>query len=160
MSLHFDLKFNGPIGLGVQGVLYLSDTPAHQGAFSCIPGFHRQIEKWLAALPEEANPSDHLDEEATVAVPGRAGDLILWRTTLPHKAGANTGERPRVAQYISMGPAPEDPQARKEARAHRINVFSERLTGLGKNEKAAEHQHGTTAELTPLGRRLLGIDAW
>lgn len=38
--------------------------------------------------------------------------------------------------------------------------WQERLTGLGKNEKEKEHYQGTTAELTPLGQKLLGLDLW
>jgi hypothetical protein len=37
----------GPIAFGVQGVLYLVDTPEDEGAFYCVPGFHRKIGPWL-----------------------------------------------------------------------------------------------------------------
>ena len=36
-----EAKANRPIVGGVQGVLYLVDTPAANGAFVCVPGFHR-----------------------------------------------------------------------------------------------------------------------
>ena len=42
--LHWDMSLDGPVdGLKVQGVLYLTDTPANQGAFTCIPGFHHKL---------------------------------------------------------------------------------------------------------------------
>ena len=37
---------------------------------------------------------------------------------------------------------------------------SERLTGLGKNQKEKEHHQGKTAELTSLGKKLLGLEPW
>ena len=46
--LHWDMSLdNMPVTLKVQGVLYLADTPGNQGAFTCIPGFHRKLEGWL-----------------------------------------------------------------------------------------------------------------
>ena len=46
------------------------------------------------------------------------------------------------------------------ARQRRITGWQERLTGLGQDQKEKEHFQGQTAELTPLGRKLLGIDRW
>jgi hypothetical protein len=34
------------------------------------------------------------------------------------------------------------------------------LTGLGKNEEEKEHAEGKTAELTELGKKLLGLERW
>ena len=48
--LHWDTKLEPPIEFWVQGVLYLTDTAANQGAFTCVPGFHRQLESWLKEL--------------------------------------------------------------------------------------------------------------
>jgi hypothetical protein len=62
-----------------------------------------------------------------------------------------------MAQYISMFPAREEDEAQRQ---RRITGWQERLTGLGKDEKEKEHFHGRTAELTPLGRKLLGLDRW
>ena len=56
-----------------------------------------------------------------------------------------------------MSPAPKD---NEEGRQKRITGWRERLTGLGKEEKEKEHLQGETAELTPLGRKLLGLDSW
>ncbi len=42
--LHWDRKLDHPArGLGVQGILYLNDTPDNQGAFTCVPGFHLKL---------------------------------------------------------------------------------------------------------------------
>jgi hypothetical protein len=62
-----------------------------------------------------------------------------------------------MAQYITMSPAREE---NEEARQRRITGWRERLTGLGQEKEEKEHFHGRTAELAPLGRKLLGLDRW
>jgi hypothetical protein len=157
--LHWDMSLEMPVRLKVQGVLYLADTPPNQGAFTCIPGFHRKLEAWLKSLPSDADPRKVIRERSAEAIPisGKAGDLIIWHSALPHGSSPNSSTRPRLAQYITMSPAPEN---NEEARQLRITGWRERLTGLGKHQKEKEHHYGKTAELTPLGRKLLGLDRW
>lgn len=102
--LHWDAELVPPLGLAVQGILYLTDTPAEQGAFTCIPGFHRDIDDWLRALPHGADPYAHIPAEAARPIAGSAGDLVLWHHALPHAGSANRGVRPRVVQYLAMYP--------------------------------------------------------
>ncbi len=165
--LHWDTNLEPPIEFWVQGVLYLTDTAANQGAFSCVPGFHRRLEAWLKDLPAEANPREQdLESLGAEPIPGAAGDLIIWHSALPHGSSPNTATHPRIAQYITMFPSQGYDEA---ARIRRIRAWRERLAGLvievtGKktwelrNEK--EHQRGQTAELSSLGRKLLGLDGW
>jgi ectoine hydroxylase-related dioxygenase (phytanoyl-CoA dioxygenase family) len=104
-GLHWDTSLVPPIPLDIQGILYLSDTPAEQGAFRCVPGFHRRMEAWLGGLPAGADPrAQDLSAEA-VPVAGRAGDMVLWHAALPHGASPNRGTRPRLVQYIACFPA-------------------------------------------------------
>ena len=154
--LHWDMSLDMPVRLKVQGVLYLTDTPADQGAFTCIPGFHRKLEDWLNNLPEDIDARQVIRERDAdaKAVAGKAGDLVIWHSALPHGSSPNSGDLPRIVQYITMSPAPKD---NGEARQNRITGWRERLTGLGKAEKEREHLQGKTAELTPLGRKLLGV---
>ena len=158
-GMHWDANLdNRPVGFGVQGVLYLTNTAENQGAFQCVPGFHNIIEDWLDALPEGEDPRrQDLHALGSIRVPANPGDLIIWRTSLPHFASLNTSNRPRIAQYITMNPANDSNQAACQSR---VNWWQERLTGLGKNAKEEEHYHSKTAKLTPLGRKLLGMDKW
>jgi hypothetical protein len=104
-----------PIQGGIQGVLYLVDTPPQNGAFVCVPGFHRKLDAWLDELPPD---TDNLREAFNRQFPAggpdalrvgaAAGDLIIWDTRLPHTGSVNCGTKPRVCQYISMFPAPVD----------------------------------------------------
>ena len=157
-SLHWDVKFDSrPVTFSVQGVLYLTDTPEDQGAFICVPGFHHRLEHWLDNLPQDADPVEQdLLALGARRIPADAGDLIIWRTALPHVASTNRGTAPRVAQYITMTPANDS----AEARDHRTAFWRDRLSGLGRYAKEREHHELPTAELTPLGRKLAGVDPW
>lgn len=105
-NLHWDVSLQQPIPFGLQGLLYLTDTAANQGAFTVIPGFHRLINDWLEQLPEGTNPRDkallnNLEREPIAA---KAGDLIIWHHCLPHGSSPNTSDQPRIVQYINYQP--------------------------------------------------------
>ena len=103
--LHWDISLVPPVAFQVQGVIYLTDTRAEQGAFEAVPGFHRRIDAWLASLPDDVDPRRvDLSAEAR-RIAANAGDLIIWHSALPHGASPNTGGRPRLAQYVTQYPA-------------------------------------------------------
>ncbi|MGO9261739.1 MAG: phytanoyl-CoA dioxygenase family protein [Bryobacteraceae bacterium] len=103
--LHFDMSLELPIHFGLQGILYLTGTAAGQGAFTCVPGFHRKIEDWLRSLPPDTDPRQQdLHPFGPVPIPGQAGDLILWHHALPHGSSPNHASRPRIVQYIALRP--------------------------------------------------------
>jgi hypothetical protein len=109
--LHWDLSIKMPIPLSTAGILYFTDTPPEQGAFTLVSGFQRWGEAWLKALPPGADPRRQdlyaLDPRP---IGGRAGDLIIWHQALPHGASPNRGMRPRIVQYINMFPAHHEEQ--------------------------------------------------
>jgi hypothetical protein len=103
--LHWDTTIAPPHYFGVQGILYLADTAENQGAFTCIPGFHRKLGSWLASLPKGADPREAvLQHGGAKPIAAGAGDMVLWHQSLPHGSSPNSAERPRVAQYITMKP--------------------------------------------------------
>jgi len=103
--IHWDMTLTPPHCFSVQGILYLTDTPADQGAFSCIPGFHRTLESWLKDLPPSEDPRKAiLSHPGFTPIAGKAGDLVIWHQALPHGSSPNRGNRPRVAQYITLRP--------------------------------------------------------
>ncbi|QKJ29209.1 phytanoyl-CoA dioxygenase family protein [Mucilaginibacter mali] len=103
--LHWDVSLQLPIPFVLQGLLYLNDVTAADGAFHCVPGFHKNIDQWMAALPAGASPRvAALNELTPVAVPGKAGDLVIWHQALPHCATPNKGKTPRMVQYITYKP--------------------------------------------------------
>lgn len=151
----------------VQGVLYLDHTPVERGGFCCVPGHHKLIERWAATgekVPgaptgDRRSPADKSEVEV-VPIVGEAGDLVVWSTRLLHGNGRNVSDRPRFAQYIAMFPPPDNEALREE----RVTVWKERrppnAAWAPGDPRHWEELHGTTAELTPLGRKLLGVDAW
>lgn len=104
--LHWDTSIKTPIPFSTGGILYLTDTPPEQGAFTLVPGFHRRIEAWLETLAPGADPrNEDMYALGPRAIGGRAGDFIIWHQALPHGASPNRGRRPRMVQYINMFPA-------------------------------------------------------
>ena len=110
-DLHWDVSLARPIPFGTQGILYLVDTPPEQGAFRCVPGFHRRLDAWLDALPADRDPRrEDLYPFGVKQVGGRAGDLVIWDHKLPHGASPNHGQRPRIVQYLNMYPTSYRPR--------------------------------------------------
>ena len=158
--IHWDLDTSKrPIAFGVQGVLYLEDTGEDQGTFQCVPGFHRYFEEWVRSQPEDRNPSQpHLEGLDISKIAGKAGDLLIWHRLLAHGNSVNRSDRPRLAQYITMSPANDvDEKARKD----RVHLWKERLSPKGfLGDERRWEENNPPAELTDLGRRLVGLDTW
>jgi hypothetical protein len=109
--LHWDVSVKTPIPLTTAGILYFTDTPPEQGAFTLVPGFQRWGESWLKQLPPGADPRQQdLYALGPRAIGGRAGDLIIWHQALPHGASPNRGRRPRMVQYVNMFPTDYEEQ--------------------------------------------------
>ena len=103
--VHWDVSLARPVPFGVQGILYLADTAADQGAFVCVPGFHRRIESWLDCLPDGIDPRKADFSAEAVPIVGRAGDLVIWHQALPHGSSPNRGALPRIVQYMIGRPS-------------------------------------------------------
>lgn len=104
-DLHWDVSIRQPSPFGLQGLLYLTDTPANQGAFTIVPGFHKKIGSWLQNLPPDVNPRNmNLHALGTKSIAANAGDFIIWNHLLPHGSSPNTGTHPRIVQYINYQP--------------------------------------------------------
>jgi len=102
--LHWDMSLAPPFHFGTQGLLYLCDTPANQGAFCCVPGFHRQLATWLASLPAGTDPRQVDLLPLAVPIAAEAGDFVIWHHFLPHGSSPNRGNYPRIVQYLNMYP--------------------------------------------------------
>ena len=162
---HWDLDTTKlPVPFNLQGVLALTDTDETMGGFQCIPGFHKNLETWISQQPIERNPFhpdlSRLPEGMKVTpIPMKAGDLLIWSQLLAHGNGRNEGTKPRLAQYITMSLANETD---KTASENRVNSWRDREAELWwrSEETAREPEFSSEAKLTPLGRKLLGLDSW
>lgn len=149
-----------PIGLRVQGVLCLTDTEEAQGGFQCVPGSHKQVPEILARQKPGAELRRPDISGLTVkSIAGKAGDLIIWHTGLLHGNGRNRTDRPRLAQYITMYPAREEDEAQRQSR---VAAWQNRTPhgNFPSEPRKWEETHGKTAELTDLGKKLLGLERW
>ncbi len=161
--IHWDIDTSQrPLPFEVQGLLALQDTPENGGGFQCVPGFPGRFEEWLRTQPSDRDPMrPDLTGLEVKQIRMRAGDLLIWNSLLPHGASPNRSELPRLAQYISMFPVPPDSEG---LRQERIRSWRERRLREGYafpgDPGKREQTFGTTAELTRLGRKLLGLDLW
>lgn len=150
----------------VQGVLALADQlDTDMGGFQCIPWLYRNYDTWKLTQPEDRDrfkPDTTGLEPEIVKVPLEAGDLLIFNSTEPHGIRPNnSGDKVRIAQYLSMMPAQQE---NEELREWRINSWKHRIAPEGYafpgDPRNWEKDRYATAELTPLGRKLLGLDAW
>jgi len=104
-DLHWDIDFDKPVAFGTQGILYLTDTPAEQGALTVVPGFQHRLSDWLQMLEPGRDPQrEDLHALGSMPISGQAGDMVIWHQSLPHGSRPNLGVRPRIVQYINMYP--------------------------------------------------------
>jgi ectoine hydroxylase-related dioxygenase (phytanoyl-CoA dioxygenase family) len=147
----------------VQGVLYLADTGENTGGFQCAPGHHKVVKEWVKNIEPGSKERPDMTNVPIVPIHGNAGDMVIWNTLLYHGNGRNLSDKPRLAQYITMFPA-HTGEEWGNRREDRILRWQERLppdaTWAPGDPREWEQKHGKTAELTPLGRKLLGMDAW
>jgi ectoine hydroxylase-related dioxygenase (phytanoyl-CoA dioxygenase family) len=150
----------------VQGVLALADqTDKNMGGFQCIPWLFKNYDRWKLTQPEDRDrfkPDVSGLEDKLVKVPLEAGDLLIFNSSEPHGIRPNHSEdKVRIAQYLSMMPAEEDNEA---IRQWRINSWRERIAPEGYafpgDPRNWEQTRYETAELSPLGEKLLGLTKW
>jgi len=148
----------------VQGVLALADqTDENMGGFQCIPELFRTYDTWKLSQPEDR---DHFKPDTKgfdlTKVKLEAGDLLIFNSSQPHGIRPNLSkDKVRIAQYISMMPAEEDnePLRQWRVRAWRDRIAPEGYAFPG-DPRNWEQTRYPTAELSPLGRKLLGLDRW
>ena len=150
----------------VQGVLALADqTDENMGGFQCIPELFRTYDTWKLTQPEDRNrfqPDTTGFENDFHKVKMEAGDLLIFNSSQPHGIRANNSkDKVRMAQYISMMPAEEDNEALKN---WRVNSWKNRIAPEGYafpgDPRNWEQTKYDTAELTDLGKKLLGLEKW
>lgn len=103
-GIHWDTSLEPPVPFYLQGLLYLTDTAEEQGAFACVPGFHRESERWVESLPEGSDPRQAEWGERLKPVAAKAGDLVIFHHALPHGPTPNRGKSPRIVQYVNCYP--------------------------------------------------------
>lgn len=165
--IHWDADTSrDPMPVSVQGVLSLVHQDGGDiGGFQCIPWLFEHFEEWLKTQPDSRDPHrpdmSGLDGklEKLELFPG---DLMIFNSLLAHGVAPNASEdKVRMAQYISMFPADERNLVEREERIRSWRELEPpaRAGFLG-DPRGWEKRNARTAELTPLGERLLGLKSW
>jgi hypothetical protein len=148
----------------VQGVLALADQDdENMGGFQCVPELFRTYNSWKLTQPADR---DRFKPDVTgfdmMKVKMNKGDLLIFNSLLAHGIRPNrSGNKVRIAQYISMMPAQEDNLALRE---WRVNSWRNRIAPEGYafpgDPREWEKTKYETAKLSELGERLLGLRTW
>lgn len=162
--IHWDVDTSiRPLPIGVQGVLSLQKQDGDVGGFQCVPELFEHFEDWEKTQPADRDPM-HPDMTGlkTVNIDMEPGDLMIFNSLLAHGVRPNHSEgRVRMAQYISMHPAE---YANEEDRQERIRLWREldhpKRDAFPGDPREWERKNATTAELSPLGEKLLGLARW
>lgn len=162
--IHWDVDTKQrPLPIGVQGVLSLKPQTKATGGFQCVPYLFEHFEEWVKTQPEDRNPimpdMTGLDRENVDLNPG---DLMIFNSLLAHGVRPNfSDDQVRMAQYVSMFPANDDDAA---DRAERIRLWRERdfpkRPDFPGDPRDWEKNNTTTATLSELGEKLLGLTDW
>jgi hypothetical protein len=160
-DIHWDTdpREEGPGSL--QGVVLLTDVTRDGGGFQCLPDVYQRLELWLDRHARRRSFDffkPGLNNCRATQIEGKAGDVIVWSTKLPHGSAANLSPRPRIAAFVSMQP-PEDSA---ELRASMKKWW---LTKRAPNSWRGlpgqlETEPGTPAALSELGLKLIGVLPW
>ncbi|HEX4216548.1 MAG TPA: phytanoyl-CoA dioxygenase family protein [Candidatus Dormibacteraeota bacterium] len=131
--------------LQVGGCYYFTDVLPEGGGIHIVPGGHRIVEEKARASAEGRKLYrgwKRLDDfPETVEVTGEAGDFALLHHLMPHAASSNRRPVARVAQFTRWTRVDHAHYPAKPAAPDRYN-------------------QAQLAAMTPLGRKLLGVDSW
>lgn len=168
--IHWDENPNeNPHPFKVQGVIALSDTTEEMGGFQCLPSFYQNFDGYISSQPNEKINQSHFYTCKDIAyignesysiekVPMNTGDLLIFDSMLPHGNGNNFSDNIRYCQYLTMFPV-GDERLRKE----RIRCWENNLPPSGwafPGDPRELETKNPSAQLSYLGRRLLGLDNW
>ena len=165
--IHWDSDTSlDPLPIGVQGVLSLVKQDGDIGGFQCIPELFYDFDNWVKTQPADRDPM-HPDTTGLkiTNIEMEPGDLMIFNTLLAHGVrpnhSINSGNRVRMAQYISMFPANEEDVIE---RAERVRLWREldhpKRDAFPGDPREWEKKHAETAKLSELGEKLLGLGSW
>jgi ectoine hydroxylase-related dioxygenase (phytanoyl-CoA dioxygenase family) len=160
-TIHWDTDPRGPRPASLQAVVLLTDVARDGGGFQCLPEIYRNLDAWL---PRYACRGDFdffhpgLNHWNATQVEGKAGDVILWSSKLPHGTAANLSDRPRLAAFVSMEPPADSAQLRQSLKTWWLTRRApDCWRGL---PGQLDPEPGQPADLSELGLKLIGVLPW
>ncbi len=160
--IHWDVDTSiRPLPIGAQGVLSLKKQDAAVGGFQCVPDLFREFETWVKTQPADRDPMHPDTTGLTIEnVEMGSGDLLIFNSLPSHGVRPNhSGDQVRMAQYVSMYPAEEDNESERQERIRQWRELDHpRRDAFPGDPREWEKRNTTTARLTPLGEKLLGLE--
>lgn len=160
-TIHWDTDPRVPGPGSLQAVVLLTNVGRDAGGYQCLPEVYQNVDAWLKqhAVRDDFdffNPG--LNDWKTTQIGGKAGDVILWSSKLPHGSATNLSSRPRIAAFISMQPPADNAQLREAMKTwwltKRASDFWRGLPGQ------LDPEPGAPAVLSELGLKLIGVLPW
>jgi hypothetical protein len=160
-TIHWDTdpRTKGPASL--QAVVLLTDVGRYAGGFQCLPEVYQNLDAWLERYASRDdfdffNPG--LNYCRTTQVEGKAGDVILWSTKLPHGTATNLSNHPRIAAFVTMQPPTDYARLRELLQTwwltKRAPDYWRGMPGQ------VDPEPGAPAVLSELGLKLIGALPW
>jgi hypothetical protein len=160
-NIHWDSDPRVQAPDSLQAVVLLTNVSRNEGGFQCLPEVYQNLDMWLKrhACREDCDffhPG--LNHWKTTQIEGKAGDVILWSTKLPHGTAPNLSKRPRVAAFVTMQPPPDDAKLRESMKVWWLTKRAPpHWRGL---PGQLDPEPGAPAVLSELGRKLIGVSPW
>jgi len=159
-TIHWDTDPKAPGRGSLQTVVLSTEVGRDGGGFQCLPEVYQNLDAWLIRHASRNdfdffNPG--LDDMEATQVEGKAGDVILWSTKLPHGTATNLSDRPRVAAFVSMQPQ-DSVQVRESMKTWWLTKRApDHWRGL---PGQLDPEPGSPAVLSELGLKLIGVLPW
>jgi hypothetical protein len=160
-KIHWDTDPRTPGPDSLQGVVLLTDVGRDGGGFQCLPDIYQNLDAWLQrhACGDDFdffNPG--LNDWPAMQIGGRAGDVVLWSTRLPHGSATNRSRKPRIAAFVTMQPPSDDPRLRQCMKTWWLTKRApNNWRGL---PGQLDPEPGAPAVLSELGLKLIGVLPW
>jgi len=160
-TMHWDADPRAPQPPSLQAVVLLTDVSRDGGGFQCLPEIYRNLDEWLGryALDDDFDFLEPgLNHGKTTQIEGKAGDVILWTTKLPHGSAINLSNRPRIAAFVTMQPPADYEHLRKSLMTWWLTKRApDQWRGMAGQ---VDPEPGAPAVLSELGRKLIGALPW
>ncbi|MCL4143134.1 UNVERIFIED_CONTAM: hypothetical protein GTU68_001918 [Idotea baltica] len=93
----------------IAAVVHLDDAGEEQGCFKVMPGSHR-----LGRIPHVGDrhwhlPTDEFPLGTALAVPAKAGDVLVFGCLTVHGSGVNVSDRPRTTWLLQLRDPADEP---------------------------------------------------
>jgi len=159
-TIHWDTNPRVPGRGSLQAVVLLTDVGRDGGGFQCLPQVYQNLDAWLERYASRDdfdffNPG--LNHWKTTQIEGKAGDVILWSTKLPHGSATNLSNRPRVAAFVSMQPSTDNAQRESMKTWWLTKRAPDYWRGM---PGQVDPEPGAPAVLSELGLKLIGVLPW